>query len=371
MDTRRRRCRRLSALVLGLGADAQRNTALLSSQQSATVEEPRQGRLTPDQQREFVREGFIVVKGAVSKQLTAAARRAVNIEAGRKGWRAAYARLARHTAMTSLITGSRLTPLLTETMGPFVPPTVCQPTIIYPVARPSNKRSPLSGVPVSKTPFFGVDLHLDGLWTPSGKNTPQPQPHEIDGDGNPYDRPKFFGADDENVFDSAGTPLWQDPARRLSVGSFTAFVGIALNDQLSEGCGQLNLLGGGAHEAMAAFYRRQRAFGGVIGPEGPGWPRFQQIPGDCDDEEETVGITFLPPAVRQQFAARAGTEHAAGMAWLRPTPISLAEGDAVIALQNVPHSSSVNVNGAHVAARSRGGGGGGGGGGDTVPRSSS
>ena len=76
MDTRHRRCRRLSALVLGLGADAQQRNTLLSSKQSATVEEPRQGRLTPDQQREFVREGFVVVKGGVSKQLKAAARRA-------------------------------------------------------------------------------------------------------------------------------------------------------------------------------------------------------------------------------------------------------------------------------------------------------
>ena len=100
----------------------------------------------------------------------------------------------------------------------------------------------------------------------------------------------------------------------------------------------MNLLSG-AHSAMQSFYRRQRAAGGVIGPEGVGWPRFQVV----GEARDSVGITFLPPEVRAEFAAKEGAVHSAGMAWPRPTPILLAEGDAVIALQNVPHSSSVNL----------------------------
>ena len=90
---------------------------------------------------------------------------------------------------------------------------------------------------------------------------------------------------------------------------------------------------------MQSFYRRQRAAGGVIGPEGVGWPRFQVVGAARD----SVGRTFLPPEVRAECAAKDGGVHSAGMAWPRPTPILLAEGDAVIALQNVPHSSSVNL----------------------------
>jgi hypothetical protein len=295
--------------------------------------------LSAELKADFARDGYVILRNAVSKRLTQAARRAVNIENGRKGgWRGAYAKLARHAAMMELITQSRLGSLLETEMGAFVPPTVCQPTIIHPVERLSSKPSPLSGVPIDQTPFFGVDLHLDGLWT--AKRNPSPaEIGEPNSGGSPRDRRKYFGDDDHRVADGAGTLLWMDPERRLSVGSFTAFVGVALNDQLEEGRGQLNLLGGGAHTAMQGFYRKQRAAGGVIGPEGPGWPRFQLV-GEAHD---SVGITFMPPEVRQEFALRDGAAFAAGMPWPKPTPIMLAEGDAVIALQNVPHSSSQNL----------------------------
>ena len=49
----------------------------------------------------------------------------------------------------SLITESSLSAILHKTMGPFVPPTICQPTIVFPVERMSSKPSPLSGVPVA------------------------------------------------------------------------------------------------------------------------------------------------------------------------------------------------------------------------------
>ena len=151
------------------------------------------------------------------------------------------------------------------------------------------------GKPQNRTPFFGVDLHLDGLWT-ARRN---PAPDEIDDLGNPFDRRKHFGEDDEYVADGAGTLLWQDPAKRLSCGSFSCFIGVALNDQLEEGRGQLNLLTG-AHDSMASFYRRQRATGGVVGPEGEGWPRFQPV----GEAQDSVGITFMPPEVRAEFASK-------------------------------------------------------------------
>ena len=32
----------------------------------------------------------------------------------------------------------------------------------------------------------------------------------------------------------------------------------------------------GAHHAVQAFFRMQRAKGGPLGPEGPGWPRVER-----------------------------------------------------------------------------------------------
>lgn len=75
------------------------------------------------------------------------------------------------------------------------------------------------------------------------------------------------------------TPLWQDQGKRLALGSFTAFVGVALNDQTVPGCGQLCVVKG-VHEHTEAFFRMQRAAGGVVGIEGPGWPRFKRGGGE-------------------------------------------------------------------------------------------
>ena len=61
----------------------------------------------------------------------------------------------------------------------------------------------------------------------------------------------------------------------LALGSFTAFVGVALNDQLTPGCGQLCVVKG-VHEETERFFKMQREKGGIVGIEGPGWPRFKR-----------------------------------------------------------------------------------------------
>ena len=38
-----------------------------------------------------------------------------------------------------------------------------------------------------------------------------------------------------------GTPFYQDPERTLTLGTFTAFVGIAFSEQTEMGCGQLGV----------------------------------------------------------------------------------------------------------------------------------
>ena len=112
--------------------------------------------------------------------------------------------------------------------------------------------------------------------------------------------------------------LFQDPAHSLTTGSFTLFAVACLNDQSEVGCGQFSVLRG-CHHAMERFYQmqvagggsRRPAFlclraslflitwrvlregctgarartrpspqveeGGIVGPEGPGWPRISPM----------------------------------------------------------------------------------------------
>ena len=52
-------------------------------------------------------------------------------------------------------------------------------------------------------------------------------------------------------------------------------------------------------------------------------PRFGPGNGEARD---SVGITFLPPEVRAEFAAKEGAVHSAGMAWPRPTELCTTAG---------------------------------------------
>ena len=105
---RRRRLGRIAAHLLPASPPG-------SASASSGGEARRPPELSAAEQRAFVRDGWVIVRGAVSRGLTEAARREVNIENGRKGWRAAYAKLARHSAMTELITASSLGELLHHT----------------------------------------------------------------------------------------------------------------------------------------------------------------------------------------------------------------------------------------------------------------
>ena len=46
---------------------------------------------------------------------------------------------------------------------------------------------------------------------------------------------------DHTVPNPMGTPFYQDPERTLTLGTFTAFVGIAFSEQTEMGCGQLGV----------------------------------------------------------------------------------------------------------------------------------
>ena len=291
--------------------------------------------LTDEQKRALYRDGFVVLKGIVPKGMTHRARRLANITAGKiiNGTMDAPERRNRYVGseqeITDLINKTAMTKILRNTMGPFDPPTHGFSPVLYPI-EPSDKVG-IHGVADREVPWHGSNLHLDGQWT-----GPIPQhPEEVDdwcAPGTPH-----FGDRSANVIGTNGTPFFQDPACRLSLASFTAFVGVALSDQSVFGYGNFAVLRG-AHHHTAKFIRRQQHQGGVVGPEGHDWPRLRRV-GD------RVGLNYLPDFIAEPFkeSARYTPD---GSVWLEPTPMLVEEGDAWIALHGVPHCATRNDLGA-------------------------
>ena len=75
--------------------------------------------VTEEQKRTLYKDGYIVVKNAVSDDLVASA--LTRIEAATKG-----EKLGQDATMTDLVNASTVTPILNEIMGEFDPPTHCQ-----------------------------------------------------------------------------------------------------------------------------------------------------------------------------------------------------------------------------------------------------
>ena len=273
--------------------------------------------LTPQQRRDFVRDGFVIVRGAVRRDRVARARE--RIVAGMPPAERrllAPAELATHPEVVGLFRDSGLAPLLRAEMGPFPDVVSCQIAV-------TPGHDLLGGKPAA---------HVDGSWSgPIPKRAEDIEPER----GRPCDAARYFGEHDERRGTNDGL-LWQDPDRRISLGSYTALVGIALNDQLEPGNGQFAVMKG-VHEEVEAAFRVQRDSGGVIGPEGPGWPRIRI------DEDGRPVFNGPPATVRaraREMAAAAPMID--GWPWPALTPVLLAAGDAVIALHACPHTATPN-----------------------------
>ena len=137
------------------------------------------------------------------------------------------------------------------------------------------------------------------------------------------------------------TKAWPDqepPAPGEGLRDFNALVAIPLSRQLDTDVGNLALLRGG-HEMMAAGFRAQREAGGPLGPEGPGWDRFNA----------NGGLELYHPAVREAAAEVGdGAETAAvgqdlGRLWPVPQQMLMDEGDAVIVHWATPHAAVRNL----------------------------
>jgi len=268
----------------------------------------------------------VVLRQVVPKGLTQAA--LARIKNAKKG-----ENLYEATEMTDLVNKSPILQIVTNTMGAFDPPTACQVGVTK-ISKPGDSFTAL-GYREKDMPYFGAQTHIDGYCTINPPQTVQQgNPDEI------YMRyiasgPRGDLGKSPSVIGHNTVPLFQDPEMTLGLGSFTAFIGVCLNDQTVNGRGNFAVLKG-AHHAVEAFFRKQKEAGTRMGPEGPGWPRLDyNAPNRC-------GLTYLPKAIHEQFLDETSEYTPDGRRWARPTPILMDEGDAILTVFNLPHAGTRN-----------------------------
>ena len=288
-----------------------------------------QTELTLDQKRNYYRDGYVVVKGAVAPELVDSARARIK-RATRED------NLSREKEMTDLVNASSLTPILNDLVGDFDAP-IGAHIGVTPVREPGRTYNPL-GYLDEDMPYYGTSLHSEGTLTMAPPQEPERgTPDEI------YNRyiasgPKGDLGRSADVIGHNSVPLFQDPEMTLSLGSFNTFAFVALNDQTREGCGQTMVLPG-SHHANEHFFRWQHEQNGCIGPEGPGWPRLDcEVPNRC-------GLVYVPGPVFDEFVDETCDRSSDGRRWPRPTAVMLEPGDAILIHYQLTHSGSFNVNG--------------------------
>ena len=297
--------------------------------QSPSMEGSMATSLCREQKRTLFRDGYVILRNAVSQQLVEAARQ--RIAAAEEG-----EILSKAVEMTDLVNASSITPILTEAMGTFDPPIAGQ-VGIRTISKPGDHFNNL-GYRERDMPYYGAECHIDGNLTIAVPQEPQAgTPEEI------YERyitsgPRGDLGRSADVMGHNMVPLFEDPGMTLGLGSFTAFVFVCLNDQTVEGRGQTALLRG-AHHAVEEFFCMQRDTNGCLGPEGPGWPRLNHsCPNRC-------GLVYLPGAVRNQFLDESSECTPDGERWPRPTQILMDPGDACITVYQMPHCGTRNERG--------------------------
>ncbi|MEM7079076.1 MAG: hypothetical protein AAF513_10650 [Pseudomonadota bacterium] len=276
------------------------------------------GHLSQAEKQQLFADGYIIIKDAVPYDISQRARELITASLPEHERRLlAPPELATHEHVLGLFKDTCLSEILRTEMGPFPDVISCQVAVT-----PGGDQ--LGGEP---------GPHVDGSWSgdiPTSMDEIEP------GKGRPYDAQKYFGKHDD-IRGANDGQLWIDPERRISIGSYTALVGVCLNDQRVPGNGQFGVLKG-LHPVVQDAFRMQRDSGSVIGPEGTGWPR---ILGGRNGRPYCNG---LPGSVREIVKQRRA-EGTATKDWPWPelTPVCLEQGDAVIALHACPHTPTPNL----------------------------
>ena len=288
--------------------------------------------VTDDQRREFFHQGYLIFKNVVPMELVERARaRIKNAQRGES--------LAGAEEMTDLVNRSGLTPILHEMMGQFDPPSLAQVGVIKKSQPGDHFHS--YGYRDRDIPYFGYGLHAEGLFSAMAPQQPlEGSPDEV------YRKmiatgPKGDIGRSADVIGTNFVPLFQDPEMTLSVGSCTAFAIVPLNDQLVEGRGQTAVVPGG-HHVLEQFYRWQSDQSGIVGPEGPGWPRFNY------NAPNGAGFNLLPDGVQHHLIALNPDSVETtpdGRPWGRPEQVLMEPGDACITIYQMPHTGTRNEHG--------------------------
>lgn len=292
--------------------------------------------LTTGQKQNLYRDGYLVLKQVIPKEMAEKARRLLFERMGRLRRAAAEAaasgnvealaeasrlmgRSGGSATIMNLLNATPVKPLLESALGaPVAPVRGAQLAILYPGEDEDTVNE--AGFRNIETPFAGWCGHLDGLWN-GGITTPP-----VDRDLSDEEEKEWQG---ERGMNSA---LKYHPEHNTNISCFTALVAVALSDQRSIGVGNLGLLKGGHHK-MEAFFRWQREQGGPLGPEGPGWPRID------DKAPNKHGLVHYPDKVKKAYK-RSAIVADTGQIWPKPKFMKVQTGDAIIVHYATPHSSS-------------------------------
>jgi len=274
--------------------------------------------LSPMEKQHLFDWGYVIIRGAVAPEAINTARKLIeNYLPKDERQLLVPGALATHEQITGLYSNHAMAQIIRNEMGPSPPVISCQIAVIPPY----NK---LGGEP---------GLHVDGGW--SGHIPDLANDIDIE-TGRPKDATRYFGEHDETRGTNDGL-LWMNQEKTLSYGSYTALVGIAINDQLSPGNGQFAVLPG-THEVVEQCFREQRDTGGVVGPEGSGWPRIGI------SKKGKPYCNGLPDRIREIAEQRrtAGTK-TDQWPWPELESVLLKAGDAVLSLHSCPHTPTPNL----------------------------
>ena len=273
--------------------------------------------LSTQEKLQFIDDGFVVIKNAISSEAVTIAKDLLSEQTLIDNRQLLVTpELTTHESILGLFNESCLAQIIRNEMGPYPEVISCQIAVTPPFDQLGGEPGP----------------HVDGSWSGA---IPQSM-SEVDLiTTRPKNAEKYFGANDEERGSNDGQ-LWIDPDRRMSIGSYTTLVGVALNDQVDPGNGQLAVMKG-CHESVEEAFKRQRDSGGVIGPEGLDWPRIK---------ESKNGKPFyngLPDRVRQKAMDMAKDKKPSKeWPWPELTPVLLNAGDAAIVMHSCPHTPTPN-----------------------------
>lgn len=276
-------------------------------------------RLADVEKRQLYRDGYIVIKNAISQDMAQAAKDLVDSNPTNEGYTT-----NKDPRTVGLYNDSILVDVLDEVMGPH-----SRPITGFVASTQPGQSDAVIGRSFDLDRVPTPACHVDGGWAglcPMSRSQILASGQTLHTWGSDGD-PKSMGP-------AGGAPLWQDPARTLAIGSFTAFVGVCLNDQTTPGKGQIAVRRG-AHEAVEAFFKMQRSEGGPLGGSGPLWPRL--VP--AGDDQASAGA--MPEALVKSYPKRPFEME--GWPWPELTPLLMEPGDAFITLHSLPHTATPNL----------------------------